>query len=126
MLYGDEKSKAYFGADLFILPSHSENFGVAVAESLAHGCPVIVSKGAPWSQLESKGCGWWTNNDVLSLIETLSASMKESKAQLEIMGSKGRTWMKKDFEWNLIAKKMDKSYKWLLKGGQCPDWVKLS
>ena len=126
VLYGDEKSKAYFGADLFILPSHSENFGVAVAESLAHGCPVIVSKGAPWSQLESKGCGWWTNNDVLSLIETLSASMKESKAQLEIMGSKGRTWMKKDFEWNLIAKKMDKSYKWLLKGGQCPDWVKLS
>jgi len=126
VIYGDEKSKAYFNADLFILPSHSENFGIAVAESLAHGCPVVVGKGAPWSQLEEKGCGWWTENDVESLTETLNFSMKKSKAQLEIMGSKGRVWMKKDFEWSLIAKKMDKSYKWLLKGGRCPDWVKLS
>jgi glycosyltransferase involved in cell wall biosynthesis len=44
-LYGDEKWGAFSAAEVFILPSHQENFGIAVAESLGCGCPVIVSDG---------------------------------------------------------------------------------
>ena len=47
-LLGDEKWLAYRSAELFVLPSYSENFGVAVAEALASGTPAVVSKGAPW------------------------------------------------------------------------------
>jgi len=58
-LYGEEKLNAYRQADLFILPTYSENFGMTVAESLAAGTPVIVTKGAPWPEIEDRNAGWW-------------------------------------------------------------------
>ena len=125
-LFGDEKSNAFFKADLFVLPSHSENFGVAVSEALAHGCPAVVSRGAPWSGLEEKACGWSTDNDVSSLVETLNIAMSHTKNNLHYMGLNGRNWMKEDFGWSMAALKMDKSYRWLIKGGKCPNWIKLS
>jgi len=53
-LYGEEKTKAMQHADLFVLPTRSDNFGIAVAEALACGVPVITTKGAPWSELLGK------------------------------------------------------------------------
>ena len=46
-LYGEEKLRAYQAASLFVLPTHSENFGMTVAEALAAGTPAIVTQGAP-------------------------------------------------------------------------------
>jgi glycosyltransferase involved in cell wall biosynthesis len=43
MLTGDLKWGAFYAADAFILPSHQENFGIAVAEALACGVPVLIS-----------------------------------------------------------------------------------
>ena len=48
-VYGQSKAEAYRRADVFILPSLNENFAVTVAEALAHGTPVISSKGVPWA-----------------------------------------------------------------------------
>jgi glycosyltransferase involved in cell wall biosynthesis len=44
--------------DLFILPTHGENFGYVVLESLAAGCPVLISDQTPWHGLEGSGVGW--------------------------------------------------------------------
>ena len=49
-------------ADLYVLPSHTENFGVTVAEALACGTPVIVSKGTPWQGVETCGRISQSNN----------------------------------------------------------------
>jgi glycosyltransferase involved in cell wall biosynthesis len=42
-LKGEEKRAAFADADIFVLSSHSENFGIAVVEAMAAGCPVVVS-----------------------------------------------------------------------------------
>lgn len=50
-VYGADKDALYRMADLFVLPSYTENFGVVVTDSLSYGVPVITTKGAPWSEL---------------------------------------------------------------------------
>ena len=124
-LYGKEKSEAYNNADLFVLPTHSENFGMVVAEALSNECPAIVSRGAPWSGLEKEGCGWWISNNIESLKKALSIAMSLSENELKVMGSRGRLWMKRDFSWDRIAILMEEGYKWLLDGGKPPITIKI-
>ncbi len=66
-VHGNEKEQIYANAFLTILPSHSENFGNVVIESLAQGTPVIASAGTPWQLLETERAGSWVNNDPNSL-----------------------------------------------------------
>lgn len=54
-VYGEEKVQVMQNAELFVLPTRSENFGIVVAEALACGVPVITTKGAPWSELLGRG-----------------------------------------------------------------------
>lgn len=123
-LYGQDKAAAYRAADLFVLPTHSENFGMVVAEALAHGCPAIVSKGAPWSGLEQEGCGWWIEHDVPTLQASLARAMALPVETLRAMGLRGREWMLREYGWASIAQRMAAAYAWLLQGGECPEWVR--
>lgn len=124
-LYGEAKAQAYFGAELFVLPTHSENFGMVVAEALAHGCPAVVGRGAPWSGLETERCGWWVDNSVPTLTATLDTAMQAPPDQLAAMGLRGRAWMARDYGWDAIGQKMDAAYRWLVNGGERPAWVKV-
>jgi glycosyltransferase involved in cell wall biosynthesis len=121
--YGPEKSAAFFNAHLFVLPTHSENFGVAVAEALAHACPVVVSEGAPWSQLAANRCGWWTPNDVPNLADALHHAMTLPSDERVQMGLLGREWMARDFSWDIIARQMAECYSWILSGGDPPTCI---
>ncbi len=101
---GEAKRAAFLGADLMVLASHpTENFGMVVAEALAHGVPAIVSRGAPWPELEARGCGVWVPNDPESLARAVEM-LQDS--DLEGMGRRGRAWMKADFGWDQRAKQM--------------------
>lgn len=124
-LYGEDKSHAYATADLFILPSHSENFGMVVAEALAHGCPAIVSQGAPWSGLERTGSGWWVNDDPGALSSALDGALGVSRDELTSMGGQGRRWMATDFSWPSVGQRMMTAYRWLLRGGELPPCIRV-
>jgi glycosyltransferase involved in cell wall biosynthesis len=124
-LYGAAKSQAYFEAELFVLPSHSENFGMAVAEALAHGCPAVVCQGAPWAGLEREGCGWWVQNSVDALRHALDSAMQLPPDRLAAMGHHGRRWMARDFSWPSIAEQVESAYQWLVQGSQRPSCVRV-
>lgn len=123
MLTGELKSSAYAGAELFVLPTYSENFGVVVAEALAHGCPALTTHGAPWRSLPVHGCGWWIEMTEPELAATLSVALELSAAERRAMGARGREWVRRDFSWPHIAQEMEAAYAHLLGKGPRPDCV---
>lgn len=99
----DAKADLFANADVTVIPSFTENFGIVVAESLAHGVPVIASKGTPWKKVEQIGCGLWVENDP----RTLAVAMRKiCTMPISDMGNKGRAWMKQEFSEELMAQKM--------------------
>lgn len=124
-LFGEEKLRAYQEASLFVLPTHSENFGMTVAEALAAGTPAIVTKGAPWGGLEKQGAGWWIDIGVDPLVACLKQALATPPPHLTEMGQAGREWMLRDYSWEQIGARFSAIYQWLLKGGETPPWVKL-
>lgn len=124
-VYGEEKLAAYRRAELFVLPTHSENFGMTVAEALAAGTAAIVSKGAPWHGLETRRAGWWIDIGVDPLVDCLRNAMAQSPAALAGLGTNGREWMLDDFSWDMVGISMARTYEWLLEGGPTPSWVRM-
>jgi glycosyltransferase involved in cell wall biosynthesis len=122
-VYGQSKAEAYRRADLFVLPTLNENFAVAVAEALAHGTPVISTKGAPWRELSDRGCGWWVDYGTESLSRALDEAMSLDRSRLAAMGEVGQAWVARDFDWNAIAASMQGVYRWLSGSGQRPACV---
>ena len=122
-LFGEEKAKAYRDADLFVLPTLDENFGMVVTEALANGTPVVCTKGAPWKGLITNGCGWWVDHGVEPLVATIGGAMKMPRAELKRMGLRGRDWMIRDFSWTRIAGEMEQLYRWCNTRGEPPPFV---
>lgn len=100
---GEEKQRMYERTDVIVTPSFTENFGIVVAEALAHGAAVIASTGTPWKEVERKGCGLWVNNDPASLADAIT---KISSMPVAEMGQRGRRWMAEDFSWEKCASAM--------------------
>ena len=122
-LFGDEKFQAYRDASLYVLPTHSENFGITVAEALAAGTPAIVTQGAPWAGLADRGAGWWIDIGVDPLINCFEHALSVSPKRLMEMGKVGYEWMDHDFSWERISAQFLVTYRWLLDGGAPPPWV---
>lgn len=122
-VYGVEKASLLASADLFVLPTKSENFGIAVAEALAAGVPAIVTKGAPWSGLADHGCGWWIDHGIEPLKAALLEATSLPPAERKRMGERGRIWVTREFSWETIASQMRQVYSWVLNRGNRPEFV---
>ncbi len=88
-------------ASLYLLPSHSENFGLTIAEALAHGLPVLTTDATPWSGLTAHGaghCAPWT--EYAAAMQGMLACPPEA---LTASGKSGRAWMEADFTWEKSA-----------------------
>jgi len=104
----EAKKRLFENSDVTMVPSYTENFAIVVAEALAHGVPVIASKGTPWSRLDQMKCGFWVDNDPGSLADAIRSI---STMPLAEMGSRGREWMQKEFSWRSVAEQMVDLYK---------------
>jgi glycosyltransferase involved in cell wall biosynthesis len=113
---GQQKDDLFARSDLFILPSFSENFGIVIAEAMAHGLPVITTTGTPWQSLVEFQAGWWVSPDVESLAKALAEATNLSTDELHKMGSKGRE-LSSDYSWPRLANNMISVYEYLLGRG---------
>ncbi len=111
---GTNQPPPYGAASLFLLPSHSENFGLVIAEALAAGVPALVTDTTPWRGLaahEAGGCVPWTN-----YADTLGAVLARPSAELAAMGARGRAWMAQEFSWERAARLLLEFYARLAHG----------
>ena len=106
----DYKEQVYTAAELFILPTYSENFGIVVAEALAHGLPVITTKGTPWHCLEIAQCGWWVEATTEGIAEALKQATSCSSEALASMGAKGHAMVNRSYGWEPIARQFIDTY----------------
>jgi glycosyltransferase involved in cell wall biosynthesis len=116
----------YATAELFILPSYSENFGIVVAEALAAGVPVITTRATPWKELQDIGCGWWIDTGAASLTSALREGIQASDETRVAMGKRGRELVETRYSWASAAEKMLACYRWLLGQQEKPECVNLS
>ncbi len=114
--YGEDLNREYKSADLFVLPTHSENFGSVVIEALAREVPVICSQGAPWKELETYECGWWPEDSVNALQSVLMKSMNLSDEERKEMGKRGRKLVEDKYTWDAVCSTLIKSYKEIFNG----------
>ena len=68
---GKDKKRVYNSSDLFILLSHSENFGLSIAEALSYEIPVITTTNTLGKNLQKYKCGWCLNLDIKIVAKTL-------------------------------------------------------
>ena len=108
---GEAKWKLFRSSDVFVLPTYSENFGIAVAEALACGIPVITTKGAPWHELETRKCGWWTEIGEKAVADALENFLGCTENELEEMGKNGRKLIEEKYSSRKMAEKVFVLYK---------------
>lgn len=113
-VYGDEKWRLFQMSDFFVLPTHSENFGLAIAESLVSGTPVITTVGTPWSDLNSSEAGAWIEIGTQPLVESLEKFIAFTEDELERMGQNGRKLIETKYSAQVMAEDMLKVYNELL------------
>ena len=117
-LNDDEKWAAYGRADVFVLPTYSENFGIVVAEALWAGVPVITTHGTPWKDLEDRKCGKWIDlpeegsnpSAWPALVMALEEMMSLSDDERRQMGERGRRLVEEKYTWAAVVKAMVKGY----------------
>lgn len=123
--WGRDREQCVAAADLFVLPSHSENFGLAVAEALAQGVPVLTTHGAPWRCIADAGCGWWVPVGERGLEAGLRQACGLDREALLEMGRRGWRMMRDQFAWETCSAKLAAVYRWSCGRGPRPDSISL-
>jgi glycosyltransferase involved in cell wall biosynthesis len=108
-LFGPEKEAILWSADLFVMPSLTEGFSVAVLEAMAHRLPVIITDTCNFPEVVSEQAGLVVSRDVGRLARSLAVLLRDEERR-KAMGRRGRHLVKKCFTWDSIAAQFMRLY----------------
>jgi glycosyltransferase involved in cell wall biosynthesis len=112
-LTGEAKQAALRGASLLALPSHHENFGLCVMESLASGVPVLVSRHVNLAQeIQTADAGWICSSDEVSILQTLQEALS-SEEELVRRANNGR-YLAERYSWTCVTDQLIRLYAQLI------------
>ncbi|MBD2495355.1 hormogonium polysaccharide biosynthesis glycosyltransferase HpsP [Nostoc sp. FACHB-280] len=111
---GELKAGLLQAADLFVLPSYYENFGIAVAEAMVAGIPVVISDQVHiWQQVSDSQSGWVGQTEVSSLLELLQQALQNPQER-QRRGDNAQKYALENFSWDAIARQMIQAYEQIL------------
>jgi glycosyltransferase involved in cell wall biosynthesis len=107
MLTGNIKWQAFYEAEAFVLPSHQENFGIAVAEALACKTPVLISDQINiWREIKSGGAGIIEPDDYNGTFTLLEKWLKLSNSEKQELKRGAAETFNEKFKINSVIKTM--------------------
>lgn len=124
MVQGRSKLALYARADVFVLPSYSENYGIVVAEAMAAGVPVVTTTCTPWGVLAQIDAGRQVPPDAGSFGDALLELVRLSHDSRAAMGCRGRQFILREHTWDMAARKLATVHQCILEGrgiSECPD-----
>ena len=102
----DRKMSLLKRANLFVLPSYTENFGISVVEAMAAGLPVLVSNRVNiWREIHNAGAGIVVNPDVTEVAEAV-LRLLENPSLAKEMGAQGRRVARERFSWESVGERL--------------------
>jgi glycosyltransferase involved in cell wall biosynthesis len=112
---GEQKDLLLQGADIFVLTSHSENFGVVVLEAMAAGLATILTPGVAMSDvLTEKGVGYVPALDVAEITDSLKRCLDHPEAA-KAMGTNARELILQHYTWDKVTAKVIETYTQIVK-----------
>lgn len=114
---GEIKADLLQNADLFVLPSYYENFGIAVAEAMAAGTPVVISDRVHiWEDIQQAEAGWVGPLEVDAIASLITIALLDADERKR-RGLNGREYARKYYSWDAIAQQTIQAYQQILKPG---------
>ena len=122
-LHGEEKRAALGGSELFVLPSFSEGFSMAILEAAAAGLPVLMTPQCNFPELVKAGAALEVAPDAEGCAAGLRQLLDASEADRRAMGRRGSDLVARDYTWSRVAEQMLAVYQWVLGDGGKPECV---
>ncbi len=114
MVNGQLKLSLLSSSEIFVLPSESEGFSVAILEALASGLPIIITPQCNFPDVESHQCGLVVERSVSALCHALRDLCAMDRDRLALMGSRGTKLVREKYSWDRIGHQMAGVYSWML------------
>jgi glycosyltransferase involved in cell wall biosynthesis len=115
--WGTAKWPYLQGADLFCLPTYSENFGIVVLEAGIVGTPVFTTTGTPWKGVEEAGFGWVVDPHADEYERVLKEFLEMPAAELAAKRPAFSDWTRARYAWPNLAGRYLAFYESLMSPG---------
>jgi poly(glycerol-phosphate) alpha-glucosyltransferase len=122
---GENKKQILAAGDVFVLPSFSEGFSMAILEAAAAGLPVLLTPQCNFPELARANAAIEISTDAAGIEKGLRQILELKHEQRKAMGQNGRELIKKSYTWPAISEEMCRVYDWMAGTAAMPETVKV-